>query len=292
VSGSEGDGGDSGRRGGPERRIDALAMGQFIQALRRGATVEEAAAAAGFHVRNFYRKRDSDPEFAATWQEALELSDAPKLVKPGNGRRLQMRRTRRLKFTEAKKEIFLAHFAGTADLAASAEAAGVCVDTVRNHRNTDPEFDARCEMALEQSYRTLEEEAVRERLAAQKKLKEGLLPAGQAAEEFDRQLKLLAQWRRRDGSLGPRARTKASLQAWNFEDAVAALEKRLAALNIPLADGSDPSAPAGVAEASLLSGEGPLHHGQVDGPPDCPALSGGQGDLTISDGPPPRSGEE
>jgi hypothetical protein len=237
-------------RGGPERRVDALAMGQFIQALRRGATVEAAAKAAGFHVRSFYRKRDADPDFAAAWQEALELSDAPKLVKPGNNRRLQMRRTRRLRFTEAKKETFLAHFAGTADLAASAEAAGVCVDTVRNHRNKDCEFDARCAMALEQSYRTLEEEAVRERLAAQQKLKEGILPAGQAAEEFERQMKLLAQWRRRDGTLGPRGRAKASQQSWNFDDAIAALEKRLAALKIPLADGSDASAaPSGTPDA-------------------------------------------
>ena len=74
--------------------------------------------------------------------EALEASDAPRLIKPGNGRRMQLRHTRRLRFSAAKKETFLDHFAGTCDLAASADAAGVCAETVRNHRRKDPEFDA------------------------------------------------------------------------------------------------------------------------------------------------------
>jgi hypothetical protein len=222
------------RRGGPERRVDALAMGVFIQALRRGATIVEAAAKAEFSLSSFYRKRRADPDFAAVWAEALELSDAPKLIKPGNGRRMQMRRTRRLRFTAAKKEVFLAHFAGTCDLATAAEAAGVCVETVRNHRRKDPEFDEACGAALEQGYRTLEEEAVRERLAAQARLKAGRMPKGEAAAEFDRQMKLLAQWKRRDGTLGPRARSRQVLTNWSFDQSMAELAKRLKALKIPV----------------------------------------------------------
>ncbi len=223
------------RRGGPGRRVDALAMGRFIQALRRGESVEAAARAAGFGVSSFYRKRRADAEFAAAWAEAMEASDAPRLIKPGNGRRLQLRKTRKLRFTQAKKDIFLAHFAGTCDLAAAAEAAGVSVDTVRNHRRKDPEFNADCEAALEQGYRHLEEEAVRERLAAQERLKAGIVPAGEAAAEFDRQMKLLSQWRRRDGRLGPMARSREVLKIWSFDDAMALLEKRLRGLKIPIA---------------------------------------------------------
>lgn len=215
--------------------MDALAMGQFIQAVRRGASVEAAAEVAGFALCTFYRRRRGDPEFAAIWAEAMDASDAPRLIKPGNGRRLQMRKTRKLRFTQAKKDVFLAYFAGTCDLAASAEAAGVCVDTVRNHRLKDPEFDAGCEAALEQGYKHLEEEAVRERLAAQERLKAGIVPAGEAAAEFDRQIKLLSQWRRRDGRLGPQARSREALKRWSFDEAMKALEKRLKALKIPIA---------------------------------------------------------
>ncbi|HLL29934.1 MAG TPA: hypothetical protein VK403_02955 [Allosphingosinicella sp.] len=209
-------------------------MGQFIKALRRGASVEEAARAAGFAASSFYRKRRADADFAQVWAEAMEASNAPRLIKPGNGRRLQMRKTRKLRFTAAKKEIFLAHFAGTCDLAAAAEAAGVCVQTVRNHRRKDPEFDAACDAALEQGYKHLEEEAVRERLAAQERLKAGIVPAGEASAEFDRQMKLLSQWRRRDGRLGPMARSREVLKRWSFDEAMKALEKRLKALKIPI----------------------------------------------------------
>jgi hypothetical protein len=221
-------------RGGPERRVDALAMGVFVQALGRGATVVEAAAAAGFGASSFYRRRRADPDFAAAWVEAMEASDAPRLIKPGNGRRMQLRKTRKLRFTAAKKEVFLAYFAGTCDLAASAAAAGVCADTVRNHRRKDPEFDAQCAAALEQGFKALEEEAVRERLAAQERLKAGRMPKGEAATEFDRQMKLLAYWRRRDGSLAPRSWSRQALSRWDFERSMAALEKRLKALRIPI----------------------------------------------------------
>lgn len=223
------------RRGGPKRRIDALAMGRFIQALRRGDSVEAAAKAAGFALSNFYRRRRKDAEFAAVWAEALEASDAPRLIKPGNGRRLQLRKTRRLHFTAKKKDVFLAHFAGTCDLTTAAEAAGVCAATVRNHRLKDPEFDAACAAALEQGYTHLEEEAVRERLAAQARLRAGIVPAGEAATEFDRQMKLLGQWRRRDGRLAPMARSREALKRWSFDEAMKLLEKRLKALKIPIA---------------------------------------------------------
>ena len=222
------------RRGGPERRVDGRAMGCFLAALKGGRNVEAAAREAGFGARTFYRRRDSDPEFAAAWEEAVELSNRPVYLGPGNGRRLQLRRTRKVRFTEARKETFLAHFAGTCDLAASAEAAGVCADTVNNHRRKDPDFAAACQAALEQGYERLEEEAVRQRLEAQRKLKEGVLPEGEAAAEFERQMKLLAHWRRRSGDLGPRTIGSEHRKRGTFDEAMEALERKLRALRIPI----------------------------------------------------------
>ena len=49
---------------------------------------------------------------------------------------------------------------------------------------------------------------------------------------------------------------------------------------------------SGVVEGGQHLAQPPLHHGRVNSPPDCSALSGGQGDLTIEHGPPPRPGED
>jgi hypothetical protein len=243
------------RRGGPERRVDARAMGCFLAALKAGENVEAAARAAGFHWRTFYRRRDGDPDFAAAWGEAVELSNRPMLLAPGNGRRLQLRKTRKVRFTEARRETFLAHFAGTCDLTTSAEAAGVCADTVNNHRRKDADFAEACQAALEQGYARLEEEAVRQRLEAQRKLKEGVLPEGEVTAEFERLCKLLAHWTRRNGRPGPRTVARERLERWTFEAAIQALEKKLRAMKIP-----------------IVGEEGPLH-----------PLSGGS---------PPRPGED
>ena len=87
---------------------------------------------------------------------------------------------------------------------------------------------------LEQGFEALEEEAVRERLAAAERYRAGIAPEGERATEFDRQMKLLAYWRRRDGTLGPRARSRQALKTWSFDESMKALEKRLKALNIPI----------------------------------------------------------
>ena len=60
------EGGDSERRlGGPERRVDGLAMGQFVGALRRGASVQAAAVEVGFGLTCLYRARRQDAAWAA-----------------------------------------------------------------------------------------------------------------------------------------------------------------------------------------------------------------------------------
>jgi hypothetical protein len=58
---------------------------------------------------------------------------------------------------------------------------------------------------------------VRERLERLRRFRDGIVPAGEMAGEFDRQMKLLAQWRRRDGSLRARVKGRETLRAWSFE---------------------------------------------------------------------------
>lgn len=217
--------GDS-RRGG--RRIDDRAMGVFLQALRRGAVLEDAARGAGFSVSTFLRVRKGDPAFAEAWEEAVEISAAPRFIAPGNGRRWQLKKTRRLRFEGWRRDVFLAHFAGTCDLRAAAEAAGVHETTVNRHRAKDAEFDAACERALEIGYARLEAEAVRQRLVAQQRLSEEIVPAGEIAQEFERVLKLLERWERRRGKAAKAGRTR----EWSFEEAIAEIDKGLRGLGL------------------------------------------------------------
>ena len=221
--------------------VDAAACGAFLQGLLRGGTRREAAAAGGFSLSAFERHRRRDPDFGAAWREAEVAGNRPLYVAPSNGRRWQLQRVRRPRFDGVRKGVFLDHFAGTCDLTAAAEAAGVCAATVNRHRRRDAAFAAECRGALEQGYERLHEEALRARLAAQEEIRTGRMPKGEATAEFDRQIKLLAQWRRRDGSIGPRGREKAAAQAMGFPEAVALLDRRLDALGVPLADGSDAS---------------------------------------------------
>jgi hypothetical protein len=246
-----GDKADSGRPAG--RRIDAGAKACFLAALRAGASREVAAAQAGFTSEGFYYARRRDPVFRLAWIWALALSAAEEReiykastlhngggaggadgieIAPNNKRRLQRRRVRCIRFNAARKKVFLDHFAGTADFAASAEAAGMHYSTVYNHRRKDPEFDAACAEALGVAYASLEAEAVRQRLEAQRNLRDGLCPKGEMPKEFDRVLRLLARYDRKDGRIGPRAVAPGRERRWSFDDAIALLDRKLRALGV------------------------------------------------------------
>ena len=216
---------DSGRG---QRRVDDRAMGAFLQALRRGSVLEDAARAGGFAVSTFLRKRKRDPAFGEAWDEAIEISSAPRWIAPGNGRRWQLKKTRLLRFEGWRKEVFLAHFAGTCDLRASAEAAGVHETTVNRHRAKDEAFDAACERALQIGYARLEAEALRQRLAAMQRLEGEIVPAGETAQEFERVMKLLDRWDRRRGKAARSGRTR----EWSFEEAIAEIDRSLRALGL------------------------------------------------------------
>jgi hypothetical protein len=283
------------RRGGWPR-IEAGDKAAFLDALRRGFRLEDAATACGFSLAGFYGARGRDAAFKAGWAEALRVSaDAERagggrrrsgsagggsggggggggggadgagawIIAPNNGRRLQKRRMRHVRFDAERQRLFIDHFAGSCDTSEAAEAAGVCESTVYKHRLRNDAFARVFQAALEQGYVRLEVEAVRQRLEAQRlmgrELGSGKVPPGEVAQEFERVLKLLTRWDRRrgasgaepgpeggDGYYGPRAGLRLGprpgprtvrherLRNWTFDEAIAALEKKLKALDIPI----------------------------------------------------------
>lgn len=238
---------DSRRRRAPRRRwIGQAAKNVFLAAVRHGARLEDAAEVAGHSLPGFYAARGRDAAFAAAWVEALAVSaarergepDGPMLgpddgslsVAPNNKRRLQARKMRHVRFGPERRATFLAHFAGTCDMTAAAEAAGVHETTVYKYRQRHPEFADDCERVLRQGYVRLEAEALRQRLEAQRKLRDGLIPAGEIADEFERVMKLLARWDRRNGPAGTRSIGHGRQRSMTFEEAMEALEKKLMGL--------------------------------------------------------------
>ena len=187
--------------------------------------------------------------FEFGWLAALELSAvderdarraAAKLaerradgrIEGGNRRLLQLKKRRGFSFDERRQQIFLDHFAGTADEHAAADAAGVSYKTVWAHARRDPGFAALREEALRLSVAVLEAEAVRQRLAAQQRLRDNLEPTGEMAQEFERVMKLLARFDRRDGRIASREHAPSASRAWSFEDGIKALDKALDSLGV------------------------------------------------------------
>jgi hypothetical protein len=238
----------------PPHRIDLAAKMRFLNGLRAGQTRNDAAAGSGFSWRAFYQVRRRDPIFHFAWLAALELSavderDARRAAKrlaerrasgaieAGNRRLLQLKAPPKVRrgfsFDERRQQLFLDHFAGTADEDAAADAAGVARQTVRAHIRRNPEFAALRDEALHFAYARLEAEAVRQRLAAQQRLRDNLEPTGEIAREFERVMKLLARYDRKDGRIASRTHIPSASRAWTFEQAIGALDKALDALAIP-----------------------------------------------------------
>jgi hypothetical protein len=180
-------------------------MAAFVEALERGETVTAAARAAGCGRSTAYDRRSSDPAFRAAWDEAAEKGSRPWLIAPASGRRLQKWKPS-VKFTAARKEIDLAHFAATCDSDEAARRAGVCDSTVYAHRRTDPEFAAAWAEALDQGYKRLEAELARQRLQMLKRFAAAIdsaSPDPEQAIEFERALKLLKRYDTRRGRPSP-----------------------------------------------------------------------------------------
>lgn len=221
------------RRGGRKPRIDGLAMGEYVERLSRGENYEAAAKGAGHSRSAFHRLRKRDAEFEAVCEEAVARSSGKTFVHGSRGRKLQLRRTRWVKFTPERQDIFLAHFAGTADTAASAAEAGVCEATVDGLRRRDPEFDRRYLDTLAQAHVKLEADLAARRIAEQKRLRD-IEPTGSPEPEFERAMKLLKRWDRRHGRPDSRAVGPGAQERWDFDESLALLERKLRNMGIPI----------------------------------------------------------
>ncbi len=253
-----------GKRKGRGRRpvIDAAAKVAMLAALREGRRLGEVAAAYGVTLQAFYSARRRDPLFAAAWADAHRLSaeaerriplhqpaagppprdelGEDKIV-PNNRRLLQLRKMRHVRFDARRKGVFLACFARGCDLLAAAAAAGVCERTVYYHLRSDAAFAEAFRAALAEGFHRLEAEAVRGRLEAQRRLRAAIeaaeaagapLPLAEEGVEFDRAMKLLDRWDRRDGRLGRREVGAGGQRVWTFEEAIEALDKKMRDLGL------------------------------------------------------------
>ena len=238
------------------RCIDAAAKAAFVAHLRAGLRREDAADAVGFSLTGFYGARARDPAFAAEWKAALagppaahrrvrsyegrgEARGEVRIV-AANQRRLQRRRRRNVRFDAAAQERFLVHLTHSGDWEAAAAEAGVSPSTATWHCRHHFEFAAACKQALAHGYVALEEEAVRQCLAAQERLRKvvedaaarGAPPppevAAEAGVEFDRIMRLLARRDRR-----PRRPARHGRGArWTFDAAIQELDRVLRGMGI------------------------------------------------------------
>jgi hypothetical protein len=236
-----------GRNDSGRRRIDGAVKARFVEALRAGVTRDEAAAAQGFSASSFYLARWRDPLFKAAWVWALELSavdqrDARRAeaqgaaaaghdIQPNNQRLLQRRRPRGIKFTDTRKQAFLDHFAGTADVQASCDAAGVHYSTVYKHHKRDAVFAAGWDEALGHAYALLEAETVRQRLEAQRRQAFEPNPTGDIAREFERVMQLLTRLDKQGGR-GIRQVKPGRQRQISFDEAIEELDRKLTAFGV------------------------------------------------------------
>jgi hypothetical protein len=246
---------------GVQKRIGAEAKASFLEALRGGASREDAAIAAGFSLMGFYGARRRDPAFAEAWVEALassaaaerrSLAYAERGARAERGelriacanRRIYQRRVRRnVRFDARAQALFLGHFALTCDMRSAAAEAGVAESTVKRHRLQDPAFAEAFDHALAEGYSRLESKMLAERIEAQRRLRDAIESAApdklprillEEAAEFDRVMKLLARWDRGGGRIGFREVRHGRRRSVSFDDAIHSLGKRLRALGIPI----------------------------------------------------------
>jgi hypothetical protein len=252
------------RRPECDRAISIAQGARFVLALRDGATVEGAAAAAGVAVATLYYRRKIDADFAALWDEAVAGASADAAAARGreraapdaaqgtavrehSDRYLVRKRKRAVEFTRTRRQTFLDHFAASCNMAASAAAAGVTDWTVRKALAADPAFAEGFDAALMVGYKAMEAEALCQQQEAQATYR--LSPGGPeadpeaAARTFERTMQLLREYRRRDGSIGRRPRGGIRPKVASAEEvrvamakALAAFEKRVRALGYKVPD--------------------------------------------------------
>jgi len=175
-------------------------------------------------------------------KDGTRRGSPPLRIIPNKHRKLQVAPTRRKLFDEAAKSEFLEWFAATCNASLAARKCGFHYRTVLRHWREDEAFGERCEAALKMAYPRLEELALR---AAEEALKRALGEkiAGDRApppEHFRMDpttaLQLLREHRRHlaglAGGSGARAKPGRPPKRWTFEEAMAALDKKLRSLGL------------------------------------------------------------
>ena len=213
------------------KSLTAAAAGRFVAALEGGATVEAAAGEAGVAVSTLYFRRERDAAFAAAWDAAVAKSAGPVLVWNQAGRRYQKQSSRRVRFDDKRKQAFLNHFAGSCNLSAAAEAAGVSADAVYDHLVSDRDFAEAFDEALKVGYKLLEAEAVAQQRAEQARFRIEPAPDAVKAQSFERSMQLLNLYRRRDGSVGRRP-NEGQWRKWTFDETIEWIDNELQKLGL------------------------------------------------------------
>ena len=209
------------------------AQAAFLAALAGGALVAAAAEAAGVALSTLYWRRGRDPDFAAEWEDAVTLSCAPLWDGPPPEGPFRLGGGRRMRFGGLRRWIFLAALERDCDTTAAARQARIHKSTVYRHLARDPDFARDNRATLERGYSRLGRELEQERLARAERLRDWEIePIGRPTRDFDEQMRLLARWQRRDGSLGPRQVRHGRMKRWTFERAIAELDRRLRGIGV------------------------------------------------------------
>jgi hypothetical protein len=205
-------------------------MAKVMVALRAGATLENAAAAAGFTSGTVRRARRRSPDFHDGCVQAIAAAHE-RLKRPATRAPIPARqgfaygRGKPLLFDADRKKAFLEHYAATLDIHAAAEAAGVAYRTVCNHRRDDPDFAAACIEARDIGVERITDELARQRLAAAERYRvDGDKIVPEAAVEFERAIRFLQIYRAQQA----RARAEPPPAKWSFEETMKSIEAGLA----------------------------------------------------------------
>ncbi len=119
----------------------------FLAALRKGSTVNNAAAAGGIVAGTAYSLRRTNARFKTEWEKAWTAGG---------------RKPRSANFTRTKqwKKAFLQALAETSNVSASAARVNIPTQTVYQLRRDDPGFAAKWRAALYEGYEHLEMEVL------------------------------------------------------------------------------------------------------------------------------------
>ncbi len=172
------------------------------------------------------------------------------IVRDHADRGIVRKRRRAVEFTRTRKQRFLDHFAGGCNMAASAAAAGVTERTVRKALAEDPAFAEGFDAALAVGYKAMEADALCQQQEAREAYRLSPVPDPEAAaRSFDQTMRLLREYRRKDGSIGrrprgtrPRVATNAEVKA-ELEKALVVFQKRVGTTGRGAPDGEPPRLP-------------------------------------------------